>query len=145
LKSFRSKDGGAAPKGDDSNPSIDFHGEHRTNDTRQSATDPEARLARKGVGKEARLCFAGHLLMENRTGLVVDLELTTATGTAERNTTLEMLAKVPGKHRITIGADKGYDTRDFVTACRDMNVTPHVARRQYSIVDKRTTRLQNIR
>lgn len=140
LKSFRPKDGGDAPKSGDSNPSIDFHGEHRTNDTHQSTTDPEARLAKKGAGQEARLCFAGHLLMENRSGLVVDVKLTTATGTAERDTTLEMLGKVPGKHRITVGADKGYDTRDFVTACRDMSVTPHVARRQWSIVDKRTTR-----
>ena len=140
LKSFRPKDGSDAPKSGDSNPSIDFHGEHRTNDTHQSTTDPEARLAKKGAGQEARLCFAGHLLMENRSGLVVDVKLTTAAGTAERDTTLEMLGKVPGKHRITVGADKGYDTRDFVTVCRDMNVTPHVARRQWSIVDKRTTR-----
>jgi transposase/IS5 family transposase len=140
LKSFRPKDGGESPKSSDSNPSIDFHGEHRTNDTHQSTTDPEARLARKGAGKEARLCFAGHLLMENRSGLVVDVKLTTATGTAERDTTLEMLGTVSGKHRITVGADKGYDTRNFVAACRDMNVTPHVARRQCSIVDKRTTR-----
>jgi len=140
LKSFRPKDGSDEPKGGASNPSIDFHGEHRTNDTHQSTTYPEARLAKKGAGQEARLCFAGHLLMENRSGLVVDVQLTTATGTAERDTTLEMLGKVQGKHRITVGADKGYDTRDFVTVCRDMNVTPHVARRQWSIVDKRTTR-----
>ena len=140
LKSFRPKDGSDAPKSGDSNPSIDFHGEHRTNDTHQSTTDSEARLAKKGAGKEARLCFAGHLLMENRSGLLVDVKLTTATGTAERDTTLEMLGKIPGKHRITVGADKGYDTRNFVAACRDMNVTPHVARRQWSIVDKRTTR-----
>ena len=140
LKSFRPKDGEETPKSGDNNPSIDFRGERRTNDTHQSITDPEARLARKGAGKEARLCFAGHLLMENRSGLVVDVKLTTATGTAERDTTLEMLGKVPGKHRITVGADKGYDTRNFVAACRDMNVTPHVARRQWSVVDKRTTR-----
>ena len=140
LKSFRPKDGEEAPRSGDSNPSIDFHGEHRTNDTHQSTTDPEARLAKKGAGKEARLCFAGHLLMENRSGLVVDVKLTTATGTAERDTTLEMLGNVHGKHRITVGADKGYDTRNFVAACRGMNVTPHVARRQWSIVDKRTTR-----
>ena len=110
---------------------MDFHGEHRTNDTHQSTTDPEARLARKGAGKEARLCLAGHVLMENRTGLVVDVAVTQATGTAERDTALDMLEKVPGKRRITLGADKGYDTEDFVTACREMNVTPHVARRQW--------------
>ena len=81
-----------------------------------------------------------HVLMENRTGLVVDVTVTRATGTAERDTALDMIEKVPGSHRITLGADKGYDTHDFVTACRDINVTPHVARRQWSIVDKRTTR-----
>ena len=99
-------------------------------------TSPEARLARK----EARLCFAGHVLMENRSGLAVDVTVTTATGTAERDTALDMIEKVPGSRRITVGADKGYDTQDFVTACRDMNVTPHMARKQCSIVDKRTTR-----
>lgn len=122
------------------NPGVNFHGEHRTNTTHESTTDPEARLAKKGAGKEAKLCFAGHVLMENRTGLVVDVVVTRATGTAERETALDMLEKVPGSQRITVGADKGYDTRDFVTACREMNVTPHVARRQWSIVDKRTTR-----
>jgi transposase len=140
LKSFCLKDGGATPKSGANNPGVDFHGEHRTNDTHQSSTDPEARLAKKGAGKEARLCFAGHVLMENRTGLVVDVTVTRATGTAERDTALDMIEKVPGSHRITLGADKGYDTHDFVTACRDINVTPHVARRQWSIVDKRTTR-----
>jgi IS5 family transposase len=78
--------------------------------------------------------------MDNRTGLVVDVTVTRATGTAERDTALDMIEKVPGSRRITVGADKGYDTRDFVTACREMNVTPHVARRRWSIVDKRTTR-----
>jgi len=140
LKSFRPKDGGETPTTGADNPGVDFHGERRTNDTHQSSTDPEALLARKGAGKEARLCFAGHLLMENRTGLVVDVKVTRATGTAERDTALDMIEKVPGKHRITVGADKGYDTHDFVTNCRDINVTPHVARRQWSIVDKRTTR-----
>jgi transposase len=139
LKSFCPKDGAATPKSGANNPGVDFHGEHRTNDTHQSSTDPEARLAKKGAGKEARLCFTGHVLMENRTGLVVDVTVTRATGTAERDTALDMIEKVPGSHRITLGADKGYDTHDFVTACRDINVTPHVARRQWSIVDKRTT------
>ena len=78
-----------------------------------------SRLARKGKGKEAKLCFAGHVLMENRSGLAVDVQVTTATGTAERDAALVMLDKVPGKRRITVGGDKGYDTRDFVTACRE--------------------------
>ena len=119
---------------------MDYHGEQRTNDTHQSTTDPEARLARKGRGKEARLCFTGHVLMENRNGLVVDVAITPATGTAEREAALDMLEQVPVSRRITIGADKGYDTADFVTMCRRMNVTPHVARRQTSKVDGRTTR-----
>lgn len=139
LKSFRPKKGGVTGTGG-KNPGVDFHGEHRTNATHESTTDLEARLAKKGAGKEAKLCFAGHVLMENRTGLVVDVVVTRATGTAERETALDMLEKVPGSQRITVGADKGYDTRDFVTACREMNVTPHVTRRQWSIVDKRTTR-----
>ena len=140
LKSFRPKGGGERPGSGENNPSIDFHGEHRTNDTHRSTTDPEARLARKGKGKEAKLCLAGHVLMENRTGLVVDVAVTRATGTAERDTALDMLERVPGKRRVTLGADKGYDTEDFVTECREMNVTPHVACRQHTILDKRTTR-----
>jgi transposase len=140
LKSIHPKDSGEPPKQGDRNPDVDFRGEPRTNDTHQSSTDPEARLARKGAGKEAKLCFAGHVLMDNRTGLVVDVTVTRATGIAERDTALDMIEKVPGSRRITVGADKGYDTRDFVTACREMNVTPHVARRRWSIVDKRTTR-----
>jgi len=140
LKSIHPKDSGEPPKQGDRNPDVDFRGEPRTNDTHQSSTDPEARLARKGAGKEAKLCFGGHVLMDNRTGLVVDVTVTRATGTAERDTALDMIEKVPGSRRITVGADKGYDTRDFVTACREMNVTPHVARRRWSIVDKRTTR-----
>jgi transposase len=140
LKSFRPKDGGETPASGDNNPSVDFHGEHRTNDTHQSTTDPEAMLARKGKGKEAKLCLTGHVLMENRTGLVVDVIVTRATGTAERDTALDMLERIPGKRRITLGADKSYDTEDFVTECRELNVTPHVACRKWSILDKRTTR-----
>lgn len=141
LKSFRPKDGGdVTPLTGEKNPSVDYHGEQRTNDTHQSTTDPEARLARKGRGKEARLCFTGHVLMENRNGLVVDVAITQATGTAEREVALDMLEQVPVSRRITVGADKGYDTADFVTMCRRMNVTPHVARRQTSKVDGRTTR-----
>ena len=145
FKSFRPKDGGETPGKGEDNPSIDFHGEHWSNDTHQSTTDPEARLAKKGKGKEARLCLAGHVLMENRTGLVVDVVVTQATGTAERDTALDMLERVPGKRRITLGADKGYDTEDFVTSCREINVTPHVACRQHTILDKRTTRHEGYR
>ena len=141
FKSFRPRDGGdGSPAAGEKNPSVDFHGEQRRNDTHQSTTDPEALLARKGPGKEARLCFNGHVLMENRNGLVVDVAVTRATGTAEREAALDLLEQVSGSRRVTIGGDKNYDTADFVTRCRRMNVTPHVARRQWSIVDKRTTR-----
>jgi len=140
LKSFRPKEGGEAPGTGGKNPAVDFRGEHRTNDTHQSTTDPEARLARKGGGKEARLCFAGHVLMENRTGLVVDVTVTQATGTSEREAAIAMLEHVPGTRRITVGADKNYDTGNFVEECREMDITPHVARRQWSNLDQRTTR-----
>lgn len=115
LKTFHPKDGDGTPGTGARNPDINFHGEKRTNDTHQSTTDPQARLARKGRGKEARLCFNGHVLMENRYGLVVDVALTQATGTAERDTALVMLKGVSKKRRVTVGADKGYDTQDFVT------------------------------
>jgi len=139
LKSFRPKDG-SLPTTGEKNPEVDFHGEKRSNDTHRSTTDPEAMLAKKGHGKEARLSFMGHVLMENRNGLVVDVALTRATGTAEREAALDMLCKVSGSRRITVGGDKNYDTKDFVTSCRSMVVTPHVARRDTSIVDGRTTR-----
>lgn len=140
LKSFHPKDEGKPPTGGEKNPSVDFHGQQRTNDTHESTTDAETRLARKGSGKEAKLCFAGHVLMENRNGLVVDMTLTQATGTAEREAALAMLTHVPGDHRITLGADKNYDTADFVKVCRTWNVTPHVACRQSTIIDGRTKR-----
>ncbi len=141
LKSFHPKDGDdGTPATGEKNPTVDFHGEKRTNETHQSTTDPEARLAKKGRGKEARLCFTGHVLMENRNGLVVEVTLSPATGTAERDAALDMLAGVPGLRRVTVGADKGYDTVDFVNKCRMMKVTPHVARRKTSKVDGRTTR-----
>ena len=140
FKSFKPRDDNGASDSGENNPSIDFHGERRSNDTHQSTTDPEARLARNGAGKETRLCLAGHVLMENRNGLVVDVVVNQATGTAERGTALDMLERVPGKHRITLGADKGYDAEDFITECRELNVTPHVARRKWSILDGRTTR-----
>ena len=140
LKSFHPKDEGR-PSGDGGkNPSVDFHGQQRTNDTHESTTDSEARLARKGSGKEAKLSFTGHVLMENRNGLVVDVTLTQATGTAEREAALTMLSHVPSSRRITLGADKNYDTEDFIRVCRNWNVTPHVACRQSSKLDGRTTR-----
>jgi transposase len=142
LKSFRPRDGSGSdstgPAG--KNPEVDFRGQQRSNDTHCSTTDGEAMLARKGKGKEARLCFAGHVLMENRNGLVVDVSLTQASGTAEREAAINMLERLPGGQRVTVGADKNYDTHDFVGLCRRMEVTPHVARRQWSSVDRRTTR-----
>ena len=141
LKSFRPKDsGGESPAKNEKNPNVDFRGEHRVNATHASTTDPEARLARKGPGKEAKLCFAGHVLMENRTGLVVDVAVTQATGRAEREAALEMLDRLPGRRRATVGADKNYDTAAFVAECREMNITPHVARRVWSNLDRRSTR-----
>jgi hypothetical protein len=124
------------------NAEVDFHGQKRSNETHASRTDPEARLYRKGRGKEAKLCFMGHALMENRNGLVVDACLTEADGHAERKAALAMIeprADRPG--RITLGADKGYDAEDFVNELRSMNVTPHVAAKiTGSAVDGRTTR-----
>lgn len=143
LKSFRPT--GQAPSdqsGSSSgrNTEIDFHGQKRTNDTHASTTDPEAKLFRKGKGKEAKLCFMGHVLMENRNGLAVDTRLTQASGTAEREAALSMMATVAGRHRATLGADKGYDTKDFVKGLRCLQTTPHVAQKKYSAIDGRTTR-----
>lgn len=144
MKSFRRKDGKDEPPGPGRNGTRDFHNEKRSNETHASTTDPDARLARKGAGKEAKLSFTGHLLMENRTGLVVDTRLTPATGTAERDAAIAMLNEVSGRHRITVGADKAYDTADFVAEMRAMKVTPHVARNinahRGSNIDARTTR-----
>jgi transposase len=144
LKSFRPRDGSGPPPSDGGrDPEVNFKGEKRRNDTHVSTTDPEAQLARKGPGKEAKLCFAGHVLMENRHGLVTDVMLTQATGTAEREAALEMLEKLPGVHRVTLGGDKNYDTADFVAECREMHVTPHVAQNtsgRRSAIDGRTTR-----
>jgi hypothetical protein len=93
---------------------VDFHGERRLNQTHASTTDPEARLFHKGKGKEAKLCFMGHVLMENRHGLIITPRLTAATGTAERDTSERMVGDLPGRHRITVDGDKAYDTREFV-------------------------------
>ena len=146
VKSFRPRDEDQSPpEGGGRNPEVDFRGERRSNDTHQSTTDPEARLAKKGKGKEAKLCFGAHVLMDNREGLVVDVRLTPANGTCEREAALEMLGSVPGSRRITVGADRGYDTRGFVAGCRESLVTPHVAQKQRSAIDRRTTRHEGYR
>jgi transposase len=124
------------------NPTVDFRGQRRLNDTHESTTDPEARLMRM-KGKESKLSYQGHVLMENRHGLVVDARLTQADGFAEREAALEMLAALPQGPRVTLGGDRGYDTEDFVTACRALEVTPHVAQNttnRSSRIDGRTTR-----
>ena len=131
---------------DPGNPTIDFHGEKRTNDTHQSTTDPEARLYKKATGQESKLFFVGHVVMDNRHGLVVGTSYTQATGTAERTAGLTMMKRVKGKRksRLTLGADKNYDTADFVQEMRGLNITPHAAqntkRRGGSALDERTTR-----
>lgn len=145
LKSFQPKDEKKGPPADDpGNPTVDFHGEKRGNQTHESTTDSDARMARKGSGKEAKLSYTGNLLTENRNGLIVDAELFQANGTAERDAALLMRERVQTPGRITAGADKGYDTQDFVAECRGMNVTPHVAqntgRPGGSAIDDRTAR-----
>jgi transposase len=144
LKSFQRKDGKNTPPDDPGNPTVDFHGEKRSNQTHESTTDPDALLARKGNGKEAKLSYNGNLLIENRNGLIITTELFQANGTAERDAALVMLEQLPGEKRVTVGADKAYDTKDFVAECRNMQVTPQVAqnlkRSGGSAIDKRTTR-----
>lgn len=143
LKSFRAKDEKPEdrdPPDDPGNPTVNFHGEKRRNDTHASTTDPEAKLARKGNGKEAKLSFSAHALMENRNGLLVDLLFDAATGIAERENALVMLAKhaPPGS---TVGGDKGYNQRAFVDGCRKLGITPHVAEKvKHNAIDRRTTR-----
>ena len=143
MKSFRPKDGTDEPPGGGRNGSRDFHGERRRNDSHASTIDGEARLFRKGAGKEARLCFMGHLLMENRSGLVVAAHLTQAIGWAEREAAGRLIEGLPGRHRITVGADRAYDTADFVAGLRELNATPHVAQNlsgRASRIDRRTVR-----
>ena len=144
VKSFQPKDKQSGPPDDPGNPTVDFHGEQRSNETHESKTDPDALLARKGKGKEAKLSYNGNLLVENRNGLIVNAELLQANGRAERDAALLMLEQIPGDGRITVGGDKGFDTAEFVEQCRHMHVTPHVAqndgRRGGSAIDARTTR-----
>jgi transposase len=141
-KSFR-------PRGDDppsdggANPTVNFHGQRRRNATHRSTTDPDARLYKKAQGREAHLGYLGHVLMEHRSGLIVNATVTPADGHGERDAALVMLADVPGQQRITLAADKGYDTRDFVAELRAMHVTPHIAQHttgRRSAIDARTTR-----
>ena len=144
-KSFQRKDQSEKPPPDDAgNPTVDFHGERRSNETHESTTDADARLARKSGGHESKLAYCGNVLIENRNGLVVDAELLQANGTAERDAALLMAERIEGGKRVTVAADKGYDTKEFVREIRGMNVTPHVAqnnkRRGGSAIDGRTTR-----
>ena len=142
-KSFQPKDRSGRGGGTGPGTGENFHGQRRKNDTHESATDPDARLFRKGKGKEAKLSYMGHVVMENRNGLVVDATLTLATGRAEVDAAAAMLAEIPGTHRVTAGGDKAYDTRAFVDELRAHDITPHVAqnnRRRRSAVDGRTTR-----
>lgn len=144
MKSFKPKGSdknNPSDTGSGKNPTVNFRGQKRKNDTHQSVTDPEARLYKKAKGQQAKLCYLGHALMENRNGLVVDTRVSLANGTAERKAAIEMVENVPGKHRITLGADKGYDSTDFVERMRFLNATAHVAQNgRGSAIDGRTTR-----
>ena len=143
-KSFQRKDRPTPPPDDPGNATVNFHGEARSNDTHESTTDPDARLARKSGGHEAKLAYCGNVMIENRNGLVVDTELLQCNGMAERDAAMLMAERVNGTKRITVGADKAYDTKDFVSEMRGMNVTPHVAQNTKrpggSSIDGRTTR-----
>ena len=142
LKSYRPRDEQDPPQGGGRNPDVDFRGQQRSRDTHRSTTDPEARLFKKGAHQAAKLSYMGHVLTENRHGLVLAVELTAASGTAEREAALLMLDRSTAGG-VTLGADKGYDTRDFVAQLRSRGVTPHVAQndtRRRSAVDRRTTR-----
>jgi len=150
MKSFRPKDGGDEPPGPGRNAERDFRGEKRSNQTHASTTDPDAKLYRKADGQPSRLAFMGHVLMENRNGLVVGATVTQATGTAEREAALALIDDMKPKGRITLGADKAYDVQAFVKDLRARTVTPHIARneqrkpdgtlRRSSAIDARTTR-----
>ncbi len=146
LKSFKPKNRKGEddpPSGGGRNEEVNFHGEKRSNQTHASTSDPDAKLYRKGPGMEAKLCFIGHTLMENRNGLLVDARLTKVSGHAERLAALEMIAAYADRPvAITLGADKGYDTADFVMELREINVTPHIAQNtsRRSAIDQRTTR-----
>lgn len=146
LKSFKRKDAEPSARPDDpGNPTVNFHGERRSNATHRSTTDPEAKLAKKGPGKEAKLCYSANALMENRHALLVDFQVEPADGSAERRAAIGMVdERLAGTRRITLGGDKGYDTRDFVASCRALKITPHVAQNHArpggSALDARTVR-----
>jgi len=144
-KSFQRRGGDdQKPQDDPGNPTVDFHGEKRSNETHESNTDPDSRLARKSSGHEAKLAYCGNVLIENRHGLVVDTELLQCNGTAERDAAMLMAERLEGTQRVTIAADKGYDTKDFVREMRGMNATPQVSQNHKraggSAIDGRTTR-----
>lgn len=145
-KSFRPKDGRDDGSSDDDsgNPTVNFRGQQRGNKTHRSTTDPDALLARKGLGKEAKLSYAAHALIENRNGIILDTELTSAHGRAEVDAALLMAERIAGDRQVTLGGDKGYDDRELVKQLRRMKVTPHPARNDKrpggSAIDKRTTR-----
>jgi hypothetical protein len=143
VKSFKAKDGSSDPPAPGRNGERDFHGEKRSNASHVSTTDPEAQLYKKGPGKEAKLSFNGHALMENRSGLIVAATVTKATGTAERKAAEEMIVRrSPGVRRVPVGGDKGYDVASFIGDMSDLNVTPHIAQNttnRSSAIDARTT------
>jgi len=150
MKSFRRKDGSDEPPDPGRNGERGFRGEKRSNDTHASTTDPDAKLFRKGDGQASKLCFMGHLLMENRNGLIVQAKLTQASGTAEREAALVMIDRHrPAGRRVTVGGDKGFDVTDFIEELRARRVTPHIAidahltktgKRRKTALDCRTTR-----
>jgi transposase len=144
MKSFVAKDGSSEPPSSGRNGERDFHGEKRRNDTHASTTEPEAKLYKKGKGKEAKLSYIGNVLTENRNGFVVEAELRPVSGTVERAAATAMIVRhSPGAQRITLGGDKGFDTADFVADMRAFNVTPHIAQNttgRRSAIDGRTTR-----
>src|SRR5687767_3398989 len=144
-KSFQPNDGPPRPPDDPKNPTVNFHGHTRRNDTHRSTTDPDARLYKKAVGREAKLGYLGHLLTDNRHGFIVDTAVTAASGTAERDAAIAMLGELPlTTRRLTVAGDKAYDTRAWVAAVRRMRITPHVAQNEFvyggSAIDARTTR-----
>ena len=142
-KSFKPKDQDGGGAGGGSNPSVDFRGQQRKNDTHASRTDPDARLYRKSDGAESKLCYMGHLMVDNRHGIATQAQVTIATGTAEREMAVQMAGKIPGMRRKTVAGDKNYDTQWCVRQLRNRNVTPHVAQNntnRRSAIDARTTR-----
>jgi hypothetical protein len=143
MKSFRPKndDDSGDKNGSERNPSIDYRGQQRTNDTHESITDPDAMLYKKAKGHQAKLCNIGYALMENRNGLVADTRMTVASGTPEHEATVDMIENIAGSHRITVGADKGNDCADFVSQYRGCIATAHVAQKEKGTgIDGRTTR-----